>query len=84
MQEDKRTGKAELFEEELGEVTGGTEWVKDPEESSAGVERTGFREKPGIGQTPDNPVAPVNGVMDRIALKIDRVRENITKAALRE
>lgn len=84
MQEDKNTEKLELCEEALEEVTGGTEWFRDPDETASVADKDGFREKPGTGQAPDGPSVSANGVMDRIAIGFDRIRENITKAALKD
>lgn len=85
MEEQKYSEKqVSLDPEELGQVTGGAAWMDDPE----AIENY-RKEEPvtgeGVAAEPSKKAGPVSGagVLDRLALGMDRVKEGLTSSATR-
>lgn len=80
---DKKTNPA-LSAEDLEQVTGGAAW-NDDAEAIDNIRRPEDLTGDGISREPAEKSAPVSaaGVLDRLALGMDRVKENLTSIATR-
>lgn len=80
---DNRT-KTALSAEDLEQVAGGAAW-KDDIEAIENIRRPEDPADDGIVREPAEKTAPVSaaGLMDRLALGMDRVKENLTSISTR-
>ncbi len=86
MGEEKNTAKAvSLDSEELGQVTGGSAWRDDPE-AMENIRKEGNNAGGGIVTDAAEKASPVSGagVLDRLALGVDRIKEELTQIATRK
>ena len=86
MEEQKKKERpVTLDSQELEKVTGGSAW-KDDSESIENYRRERSPQNDGIVSEPSEKAGPVTGagVLDRLALGMDRVKEGITSIATRD
>lgn len=85
MEEKKYSEKqASLDPDELGLVTGGAAWMDDPE-AIENYRKEDSVTGEGVVTEPSKKAGPIAGagVMDRLALGMDRVKEGLTSTATR-
>lgn len=84
---EEKKGKiaGKLESEELEQVTGGAAWMDDPE-AIENIRRKEDASVGGIVTEPPEKTGPVSGagVMDRLALGMDRIKEGLTSATTRK
>ena len=83
-EEKKREIAGVLASEELEQVTGGSAWMDDPE-AIDNIRRKEDAAAGGIVPEPAEKTNPVSGagILDRLALGMDRVKEGLTSRATR-
>ena len=81
----KKENPVTLNPQDLEKVTGGSAWKDDPE-AMENYRREGNPQAGGIVSEPSEKAGPVTGagVLDRLALGMDRVKEGLTSMATRE
>lgn len=84
-EQNKKDDPVTLDPQELEKVTGGSAWKDDPE-SIENYRRDGNPQNGGVVSEPSEKAGPVSGagVLDRLALGMDRVKEGLTSIATRK
>ncbi len=84
MEEINKRTKPALSAEELEQVAGGAAW-NDDIEAIGNIRRPEEAADGGIVRESSGETAPVSaaGIMDRLALGMDRIKENLTSKATR-